>query len=168
MTRIPIEGKKGKLAVVHIAKKATGIAEDAYRILLEGAAGIGSSAELEYEDQFASVMAAFQTLGFRQNVLRPKRAEPAGQRNPEHISARQEYYIKGLWRLASRAKSEQSLRAMVKRIAKVDDVRFLGRRHAQKVILALRDIAWKAGYDPDTGAEVGTGTTGKSVSADGG
>jgi hypothetical protein len=51
--------------------------------------------------------------------------------------------------LASRKKDETSLRAMIKRIGGVEDIRFLKRTDAQKVILALRDITGKAGYNPD-------------------
>jgi hypothetical protein len=70
------------------------------------------------------------------------------------ISQRQEYYIKGLWALASRAKDEKSLRKIIKRIAKVDDIRFLPRKAASAVILALRDICWKAGINPDKREEL--------------
>jgi hypothetical protein len=73
------------------------------------------------------------------------------------ISRRQEYYIRGLWDLASRAKDEKSLRALIKRIGKVDNIAFLPRRSAQAVILALRDICWKAGFNPDTKEEVCSG-----------
>jgi hypothetical protein len=65
------------------------------------------------------------------------------------ISSRQEYYIRGLWDLASRAKNEASLRGMIKRIGGVENIQWLTRENARKVILALRDIARKAGYNPD-------------------
>jgi hypothetical protein len=51
--------------------------------------------------------------------------------------------------LASRAKDAKPLDRMVKRIGGVDNIRFLTRLAARKVILALRDIADKAGFDPD-------------------
>jgi hypothetical protein len=38
---------------------------------------------------------------------------------------------------------------MIKRIGKVDNISFLKKADAQKVILALRDITEKAGYNPD-------------------
>jgi hypothetical protein len=125
------------------------MADDAYRFLLEGAAGVGSAARLEYECQFNAVMKAFENLGFR-NPGRGglKETDAAAKRSPLFISARQEYYIRGLWDLASRKRDAASLRRMIRRIAGVDDVRFLRRRGAQKVILALRDIAGKAGFDP--------------------
>ncbi|MDR0557353.1 MAG: hypothetical protein LBG43_05730 [Treponema sp.] len=44
---------------------------------------------------------------------------------------------------------ERSLRRLIKRIGKVDDIRFLERKNAQKLILALRDITEKAGCNPD-------------------
>jgi hypothetical protein len=65
------------------------------------------------------------------------------------ISSRQEYYIRGLWDLASRAKDEASLRGMIKRIGGVDNIQWLTRENARRVILALRDIARTAGYNPD-------------------
>ena len=51
--------------------------------------------------------------------------------------------------MASRKKDEKSLRAMIKRIGHVDDIRFLKKTDATNVILALRDITKKAGFDPD-------------------
>jgi hypothetical protein len=62
------------------------------------------------------------------------------------ISRRQEYYVKGLWALASRAGDEQSLRRMVRRIGKVDDISFLTRRSASALILALLKRALCASF----------------------
>jgi hypothetical protein len=42
-----------------------------------------------------------------------------------------------------------SLHAMTRRVGGVDDIRFLRKEDAQKVILALRDICWKARFNPD-------------------
>jgi hypothetical protein len=78
-----------------------------------------------------------------------KETDTEAKRNPAWITARQEYYIRGLWDLASRKKDAESLRKMVYRIGGVDGIRFLKKEDAQKVILALRDIAGKAGFDPD-------------------
>ena len=38
---------------------------------------------------------------------------------------------------------------MLKRITGVDDLRFTPKNQATKLILALRDITSKAGYNPD-------------------
>jgi hypothetical protein len=60
-----ILNRKEKLSLIHIAKKETGITDEAYRLLLEGAAGISSAAEIAWEDQFNAVMKAFERLGFK-------------------------------------------------------------------------------------------------------
>jgi hypothetical protein len=102
-------------------------------------------------------MRAFKTLGFVMESKTSRASESSGiketdtaaERNPGWISARQEYYIRGLWDLASRNKDIKSLRKMIYRIGGVSDIRFLGKREAQKVILALRAIAEKARYNLD-------------------
>jgi hypothetical protein len=151
-TPLPISNKKAKLSLIHIAKKDVGVTDEDYRSILFGAAGVESAAELEYEYQFNAVMKAFENLGFKStggsNKL--KQTDTKSKRNWGWISARQEYYIRGLWVLASRKKDEQSIRAIIKRIAKVDDIHFMQKKDATKVILALRDIAEKAGFDPDS------------------
>jgi hypothetical protein len=39
---------------------------------------------------------------------------------------------------------------LIKRVGEADDIAFLPRRSASAVILALRDICWKAGFNPDS------------------
>ena len=143
-----MQNQKSRLAIIHLAKKRLGLDEEAYRAILSGA-GAGSAKDIETDGQFNSVMAAFLNLGFLPSGRggANRRAVPGA--SPGMISRKQEYYIKGLWGLASRAKDEKSLRAMVKRVGKADDIRFLSRRNASAVILALRDICWKAGFNPD-------------------
>jgi hypothetical protein len=115
-------------------------------------AGVSSAKDLTTDVQFNIVMASFIKLGFlpqgRPTGVKYKNTVPA--ENSFYITKRQEYYIRGLWALASRAKDEKSLRAIIKRIGKVDDISFLPKESAQAVILALRDICWKAGFNPDT------------------
>jgi phage gp16-like protein len=146
--------QKKWIKVLHIAKKQCGLDDDAYRAVLGGAAGVESSRDITTWRQYNDVMAAFKNLGFHiggrgEKGLKKPNDDYGGKRNPLWISERQEYYIRGLWDLASRKKDAASLRAMIKRIAGVDDIRFCLRTDAQKVILALRAITDKAGYDPD-------------------
>ncbi|MDR1933690.1 MAG: regulatory protein GemA [Spirochaetales bacterium] len=147
-----------RLAIIHVAKKQLGLDEEAYRAILSGA-GVASAGDIITDTQFNTVMTAFTRLGFkykgRPDGVKYRSTAPGG--NALMISKRQEYYIRGLWDLASRAKDEKSLRRMVKRIGKVDDIAFLPRRNAQAVILALRDICWKAGYNPDEGGTTCSG-----------
>jgi len=151
--------QKTRLAIIHLAKKQLGLDEEAYRAILSGA-GVSSAKDIETELQFNTVMGAFLHLGFlppRHGGLNKCHSAIPGT-SPAMISRRQEYYIKGLWSLASRVKDEKSLRRIVKRIGKVDDITFLSRRNASAIILALRDICWKAGFNPDTDANTGEGT----------
>jgi hypothetical protein len=143
-----MKDKRTQLAIIHVAKKQLGLDEEAYRAVLSGA-GVYSAKEIETDTQFNTVMSAFQQLGFVSSWSGGLKRNTVSS-SPGMISLRQEYYIKGLWALASRAKNEQSLRRIVKRIGKVDDISFLSRRNASAVILALRDIYWKAGFNPDT------------------
>jgi hypothetical protein len=145
-----------KLALIHVAKKKLGLDEEAYRAILSGA-GVSSAKDIATDEQFNIVMGAFLRLGFlpsgRQRGVKYKStvSGAAGM-----ISKPQEYYIRGLWDLASRVKDEKSLRAIIKRIGKVDDIAFLPRASARAVILALRDICWKAGFNPDTKGPTGS------------
>ena len=148
--QLPITNRNAKLSMIHIAKKDTGIDDEAYRALLGGAAGVYSAAHIKYESQFTAVMKAFENLGFKSKPKDElKKTDTTSKRSPLWITAKQEYYIRGLWDLASRKKSITSLRAMIRRIAGVDDIRFLSKVNAQKVIIALRDITKKAGFNPD-------------------
>jgi hypothetical protein len=144
-----LRNRKERLALIHIARKECGLDEVAYRDLLEGTAGVSSSADIEDEKQFEEVMKAFANLGFERKPSTRKRLPLREEQVGDYASRRQLYYIKGLWELASRARDEKSLRSMVKRIGHVEDLRFLSKRAASSVILALRDICWKAGINPD-------------------
>jgi len=148
-----MQNQRSRLAIIHLAKKQLGLDEEAYRAILSGA-GVSSAKDITTETQFNTVMAAFTNLGFLSTGHSVKHRSTAAGTNPGMISNRQEYYIRGLWALASRTKDEHSLRRMVKRIGKTDDIRFLTRRDASALILALRDICWKAGYNPDTKEEI--------------
>lgn len=133
------------IQLVHVGKSKLGLDRDAYEALLFGATGKRSSTDMTLSE-LRAVLAGMRTAGF---------AGADGKRLPARpgeaplCSEEQLYYIKGLWELAARNKTEQALKSFVKRIAHVDDLRFLDGRAAARVILALRDIARKAGFDPD-------------------
>lgn len=139
--------KKRWISVVHVAKKKLALDDDAYRGVLSSV-GISSSGEITTAEQFNTIMRGFVALGFRYEEKKKKLPVTNEQRG-DLCTERQRYYIKGLWELASRARDEQSLRRIIKRIGGVDDIRFLTKKKASAVILALRSIAWKAGFNPD-------------------
>jgi hypothetical protein len=129
-----IKNRKAKLALVHIAKKRTGIDDNAYRAILSGE-GLASAADIETEAQFSGIMLAFKNLGF---VCEGKPAAPAG--SPPRIggSEWQAAKIWGLWQGKARSPNREALRKFVKRVAAVDDPLWLDAESAQKVILALK------------------------------
>ncbi len=145
-----MNNRNGRLATIHIAKKELNLDDYAYLGILSGV-GVSSAADIKTDEEFNIVMDSFVKLGFkyknRSNGVKYKKT--VSGRNPKYISEAQEYYIRGLWDLASRAKDEESLRKIVWRIGKVDDITFLLKKNASAVILALRDICWKAGFNPD-------------------
>jgi hypothetical protein len=146
--------QKKWIKILHVAKRECGLDDEMYRVVLYGAAGVESAGEIKTWEQYNDALSAFKKLGFRikSKVNREtalSETDRETKRNPEWITERQEYYIRGLWELASRKKDEASLRALIKRVGGVDDIRFLRLADAQKAILALRAIAEKAGYAPD-------------------
>jgi hypothetical protein len=145
--------KRKWLQVLHIAKKQCGLDDEAYRALLQGSCGVSSAKDITEWRQYNECLRAFKRLGFKEQTKSGKPSikdtTPQEGRNPKWISARQEYYIRGLWELASRNKDEASLNKLVKRLSGTDNIAWISRSRASAVIAALRDIAGKAGFDPD-------------------
>lgn len=125
--------QKQWIKLIHTARRQLGLDDDAYRAILQGAANITSSKDLTSVSQFDDIMKAFKNLGFKyqkkNEVILPNRA-----------SNLQIAYIKKLWDMGSRSKTESGLRHFIQRIAHVDDMRFLTKQQASAVILALQDI----------------------------
>lgn len=135
--------------IIHVAKRQTGLSDEQYRALLSGAAGVESAKDIKSWVQYRAVMAAFKKLGFK-SPSKDFQKSSKEDRQPAWITKRQEYYIRGLWRLASRVKDENALRSLTKRITGTDDVTWCSKKDASRLILALRDIAQKAGFNPDS------------------
>jgi len=150
-TPLPLSNRKTKLSLIHIAKNDLGLDEEAYRALLDGAAGVNSAAKLEYEYQFNAIMKAFENLGFKstqrsvRKQIRPRWQDEWGG------TVDQRAKIEVMWKTCARNPTEKALRAFIKRIAKVDHPRFLRVGLARKVIIALEKMMRKAGFDPATG-----------------
>ncbi len=147
-----LQDRNKKLAAIHIAKKELKLNDEAYRAILSGA-GVYSASEIKTENQYTIIMQGFKNLGY---VLIKKNKSNYSFKNQrsgggkDRLTKKQEYYIRGLWDLASRVRSEESLNALILRIGKVIDISHLTVRNASKVILALRDICKKAGFNPDS------------------
>jgi hypothetical protein len=137
------DARKRLITLIHIGRAQTGLSDEDYRALLEGISGRTSSKDMSLP-QLEEALKALKSLGFRVQKKLPVKEEERGR-----ATARQLAYIKGLWELCARVKTEEALAAFVRRIARVSSLRFLTVYTAQAVILALRDMAGRAGYDPD-------------------
>jgi phage gp16-like protein len=146
--------RNAKISLVHIAKKETGITDEAYRILLDSAAGITSASEINFEDQFNAVMKAFENLGFKSWKKQGKTTSRPQWPDMWGCSQDQRAKIEAMWKTCARNPSDKALQTFIKRIAQVDHPRFLRPYLARKVILALEDMMRKAGFDPVTGGRI--------------
>ena len=134
------------IRTIHTAKTKLKLSDEGYQALLQGAAQINSSKEIKTWAQYDSIMSAFQKLGF---TLCKQKVDPQSARHPDWLSAKQEKYIRGLWSLVSREKSEQSLNSFVEKITGRGHVTWLLKSDAAKVINALRKMAVAQGINPD-------------------
>jgi hypothetical protein len=137
------DSRKKLIQLIHIGKGKLALGDEAYRAFLEGVSGKKSCADMS-ERQLAAVLRAMRRCGFSQY---PSRVQPQeqGMAAPAQLE-----YIKGMWQKCARSKNDAALSAFVNRITGVKSLRFLTVKTAQKVILALRDMMVKAGFDPDT------------------
>jgi phage gp16-like protein len=149
-------GKRKKLLkAVHTGKARLGWDEEAYRAFLWGVTGKESAALLDGKE-LAAVLDGMRRAGFAEKLRRVKEEERGRATLP------QLEYIKGMWAVCARNKSEAALAAFVRRIAHVAALRFLTVETARDVILALRDMTGKAGYDPDTSQKTIVQKTGEA------
>ncbi len=148
-----VAGKKDKrthlIQLIHIGRSKTGLGEEEYRSLLEGATGKTSCVEMTIGELERS-LGALKKAGFVVADRKGRKRMPVTDRDRGYASEEQLEYIKGLWELAARIKTDQALEAFVRRLVHVDSLRFVTERNATKLILAIRSMAEKAGYDPDT------------------
>jgi len=135
--------RKKLIQLIHIGKVKLGMDDEAYRAFLGGVCGRDSAAKMTVR-QLEQTVKAMRQNGFDQT---PKRVTPEEKGG---ATLEQLEYIKGMWAKCARNKSDRALHAFLDRIAHVRSLRFLTVHTARKVILALRDMMIKAGFDPDT------------------
>jgi len=135
--RTPESEKRRKrlIQMIHIGKAKLGLEEDAYRAFLAGTCGRETCAAMTIR-QLEAALRAMRGAGFSYSARRVR-----GEEIGKGATLAQLEYIKRLWAEASRLKTEASLRAMLRRIAGVDHLRFLTNRKASDVIRGLRNIA---------------------------
>jgi len=139
--------RKKLIQLIHVGKGKMGMDEPAYRAFLTGVCGRDSAAKMTIR-QLEQALKAMRENGFEGTPNRVKPIEKGG------ATLDQLEYIKGMWAVCARNKNDAALTAFVKRISGVDALRFLNVELAQKIILALREMMIKAGFDPDTSEAV--------------
>lgn len=143
MVQVKKKSKKDNLIrLIHVGKTKVGLSDSDYRHLLYSTTGKSSSLAMNLSE-LEAVLKAIKDLGFEVKTM-PVKPEDVGRASFEQIN-----YIKGLWELSARVKTEAALNAFVKKITGVPFLSWLDKRDAQKVILAVREIAANAGYNPD-------------------
>ncbi|MDR2942958.1 MAG: regulatory protein GemA [Treponema sp.] len=142
------EKKKNLIKLVHIGKAKLGFDDDAYRAFLEGVCGKNSSSVMTVRE-LEKTLKSMRRLGFNQIPNRVQPEEKGG------ATLAQLEYIKGMWAVCARNKSDAALLAFVYRVTRVKALRLLTVETARDVILALREMMFKAGFDPDTSEKLG-------------
>jgi len=139
-----MENERKRLTrLIHVGKGKMALTEDAYRAFIGGITGRNSCSEMS-EAQLKAVLRVMRKNGFPLEIRRVKPKEMG------RATLAQLEYIKGMWAKCARNKSDAALLKFVNRIVRVKSLRFLTEETATKVILALRDMMAKAGFDPDT------------------
>lgn len=131
------------IQLIHIAKSRLGLSDEDYRIVLEGVAKKQSCSDMSIFE-LEQVMKAMKKLGFQVKKLEAKEKELGWD-----TSMKQMNYIKGMWELVARDKTERTLYRFIKKITGASHPRFMGASQAQKVILALRKMMETIGLNPD-------------------
>ena len=140
-----MQGKMNKgrfIKLIHIAKVQLALCDEDYRAIIESVSGKASCSELTLFE-LEQVLKAMKKLGFRVKKLAVKDEELG------RASAAQLEYIKGMWELVARIKTDKALYAFIKRITGAAHPRFMTENDAQNVINALRTMMIKAGFNPD-------------------
>lgn len=119
-------------ALLHVARKQLGMAEDDWRAVLWQEAGARSSRELD-TGGFEAVLRRLEALGFE----RPARPRGFGHRlgmaTPEQVGL-----IRSLWTEYTDGEGDdRSLGKWLAATFKVSDIRFVTKDQAQKAITAL-------------------------------
>lgn len=131
------------IQLIHIAKAQVGLSDGDYRAVLESTAKKSSCSSMTVSE-LDEVLRAMKKLGFHVKKMETKEVELGWDTSREQMD-----YIKGMWELVARDKSDRALYKFIKRITGASHPRFMGAAEARKVILALRKMMADAGLNPD-------------------
>jgi hypothetical protein len=128
-----------QLALLHVAKSQLNLADHEYRAALVQIAGVASSKDLD-QPGFSALMGFFEYLGFQPLVT----SGPDFGNRPGMASFAQLELIRQLWREWSGSSIDDGLNTWLKNSFKVDSLRFLRAKDAQRVITALKSMKARA------------------------
>lgn len=131
------------IQLIHIAKSQIGLSDEDYRAVLESTTKKTSCSDMSLFE-LNEVLKAMKKLGFKVKKLETKDNEIGWDASKEQMD-----YIKGMWELVARDKSDRALYKFIKRITGADHPRFMRSVDSQKVIVALRKMMVSAGLNPD-------------------
>lgn len=131
------------IQLIHIAKSQIGLSDEDYRAVMESTTKKTSCSDMSLFE-LNEVLKAMKKLGFKVKKLETKDNEIGWDASKEQMD-----YIKGMWELVARDKSDRALYKFIKRITGADHPRFMRSVDSQKVIVALRKMMVSAGLNPD-------------------
>lgn len=131
------------IQLIHIAKSQIGLSDEDYRAVLESTTKKTSCSDMSLFE-LNEVLKAMKKLGFKVKKLETKENEIGWDASKDQMD-----YIKGMWELVARDKSDRALYKFIKRITGADHPRFMRSVDSQKVIVALRKMMVSAGLNPD-------------------
>lgn len=131
------------IQLIHIAKSQIGLSDEDYRAVLESTAKKTSCSEMTLFE-LNEVLKAMKKLGFKVKKLETREEEIGWDASKAQMD-----YIKGMWELVARDKSDRALYKFIKRITGADHPRFMTAKDSQKVIIALRKMMADEGLNPD-------------------
>lgn len=123
-----------KKSVLHVAKSQMQMVDADYRALLQRAAGVSSSVDLD-EAGFTAVMAEFERMGFRSSKGSAQKERREGMATPAQIGK-----IRALWKGYIGIDDERALGHWLEKHFHISHVRFLEDWRAGKAIAILKKM----------------------------
>jgi Protein of unknown function (DUF1018) len=129
--------RKAMLAKVHIGRKRLCLDDETYRaVIAQVCSGKRSAADLD-EAELGKLLDYFKSVGFVEGISFTSKLADFDDAEPQHR------LIRALWADLVKFKiirngSEKSLQAFIKRVAKIDNIRWLGPRESNAVIEGLK------------------------------
>lgn len=145
MTQAKTAPSRNKLiALIHVAKRELSLNEDNYRAVLMGATDKDSLRSMSLTE-LETVITALKKHGFKKKN-KAKRAGSRKMANTEQAKLIRAHWL-SLYHLGEvRDPSERAMQAYVKRMVRIEDLKWLDFKAADTVLGGLRDWMKRAGY----------------------